>query len=498
MFKDIKTIAQHSVIYGLGIYISKAIGFFMIPVYTRFLTPSDYGVIELLNLTSWMLGILLCMGISSAVFRFYFQYETGERDGVISSALIFIAAISTFTVTLLFLASRNISILIFKDAHYAPYLQFIFISAMFDMIDIVPSTYIRIRKKSALFVILSLIRLAFALSINIYLIVFLQMGVKGVLWSNVISSILMASITLIYTLRNVRLTFSFNKMKELLKYGFPLMPEALFVFVIHFFNRYFLQHFLTLDEVGIFSLGYRFSMILPFLIGQPFGLIWSTYRFEIAGRWDAKKVYARILTYYFLITLGFCLMVSVFIKDIVHMITTPAFYAAYGVVPLITLGFVFWGLGLVFDTGILIQKKTYLKTIISAIAMTVSLGLNYLLIPRIGIWGAAIASFCSFTIMSLMSFAISEKLYPIPCEWLRLAKIALAAGIAYTLSIVIQVDNAFIAMALKSSIIALFVFLLFISKFFDGGEVGKLRILKDKAMFLLKGIKFIRPAISGD
>lgn len=486
MYKDIKQILKHSLIYGLGIYIGKAVGFLMIPVYTRFLSPSDYGVITLLNLTSWLIGILLAVGISSSVYRFYFQYGEDERKDVISSALIFITFLSILVIIILSIFSHSISNLVFKESTYAYYLQLIFISTLFDMIAILPGAYIRVLRKSVFFSILALSRLGLALSLNIYLIVFLKMGVKGVLWSGIYSSLFMAAVSLVYTIRKVKLRFSIDKLKGMLKYGFPLMPETIFVFFIHFSSRYFLQHFFGLKEVGIFSLGYKFSILLPFLISQPFGLIWSTYRFEVANRENANEFYSRILTYYFLVSISFCLFLSVFIKDIIRIVATPAFYSAYHIVPLVTLGFVFWGLSTVFDTGILLRKKTYFKTLTAALAMVISLFLNYLLIPRIGIFGAAIASFCSFFSLSLMSFVISTKLYPIPFEWQRMAKTSFAAVLVYILTKFIKTDNIYLSLSLKSLAMLAFISLLFLLKFFNQGELNRLRKLKDKIIILIK------------
>ena len=444
MYEDIKQIIKHTIIYGAGIYIGKAVGFLMIPLYTRALTPADYGILELLNLASYIISIILGMGISTAVYRFYFQYGEEERKSVISSALLFMAAISVVSIMALCVFAHNISALMFKGVSYAYYLRLILISTLFDIIAVVPSAYIRILRKSFFFSIISIVGLVIALILNIYLIIYCKMGVRGVLWSGIVASFFMTTAYLYYTLRTIKFRISFVKIKQMLKYGYPLIPEAIFIFILHFSNRYFLQHFLSLKEVGIFSLGYKFSIILPFLINQPFALIWSNYKFEIVGKPNADRIYSRIGTYYFLINITFFLFLSIFIKEIIYFLSSSAFHSAYSVVPIITLGFVFWGLGTTFDMGILLKNKTYLKAVVGGLAAITSLALNYLLIPRFGILGASIASFCSFSVLGFISIVVSNKLYYIPFEWSRIIKISAAAIVVYALSTLITVENIFL------------------------------------------------------
>jgi len=488
MYKNIKEILRHTIIYGLGIYIGKAIGFFMIPVYTRFLTPADYGVLELLNLTSYIIVILLTMGISSAVYRFYFQHDEEGRKEVISTALVFVSVFAIFMVMLLSSFSQVISSVIFKTSDYSHYLFFIFVATFFDLIALVPITYVRALKRSTFFTAVSILRLTLALSLNIYLIVFCKMGIMGVLWSGLISSFVVAVITLAFTFKKVGLRFSFSKAKEMLKYGLPLMPETIFIFVIHFSNRQFLQHFLTLDDVGVFSLGYKFSMMLPFLISQPFNLIWSTYRFEIFHQENAKRLYSRILTYYFLVTAAFFVALIVLIKDIVFVLSAESFHAAYKVVPLISCGLVLWGLVGIFDLGILLKKKTYLKAIFGMVGMALSLLLNYLLIPTLGIFGAAVASFCAFASMSLMSYISLVKLYPLKFEWKRILKIISVAMVIYAGSWLVGFENIYIRLLGRFLILLCFVPLLFVFNFFYKSELNKIMEFKSKGKSIFKGL----------
>ena len=96
-----KIIAKHGAVYGIANLLDRIISFIMIPVYTRFLTPSDYGILELLYITSSVLSIFIGVGIESAVGRFYFDYkEQKDRNMVISTAYIGFGFLSLLVIEL--------------------------------------------------------------------------------------------------------------------------------------------------------------------------------------------------------------------------------------------------------------------------------------------------------------------------------------------------------------------------------------------------------------
>ena len=489
MYKELKELLKHSLIYGIGIYIGKAVGFLMIPVYTRYLTPGDYGVLSLLNYTTYIAGILIVMGITQAVFKFYFEYKNEvDRKQVISTALLFIILSALIFTLILIKLSPQISALVFGNASYSYFFALIFIANFFDNAAVVPFAFIRAEKRSLLFSVISLLRLILALSLNIYLIVFLDMKVLGVLWSSVISASVSFIILFGYTLRGVRLFFSFAKLKEMLIYSIPLVPAGLFSFIIHFSDRYFLNYFSVLDEVGIYSLGYKLSIMLLFVIGQPFSLIWSAYMFEVAGKENAKEFYSRIFTYFSLVCIIFALGLSIFIKDILKILVDPSFFEAYKVVPVVLCGFVLLSMSNIFDVGIFLKKKTIYKTFNQGIAVMVCLALNFLLIPRYGMMGAAWATFFSYFALSLATYITSNRIYYIRYEWGRLVNMAAVALLIYFGSALVEIQNFFAAIVLKSALFLTFPFLLFIFGFFREEELKKMKEILQKMPSRIKAI----------
>lgn len=220
------------------------------------LTPGDYGIPSLLNYSTYIASIFMVAGITQAIFKFYFEYEDeADREQVISTALLFTTSFILIFTLLFIKFFPQISTLVFGNACYSYFFTLIFIANFFDKAGVVPFAFIRPKKRSLLFSGISLFRLVLALSLNIYLILFLEREVLGLLLSSMISAFVSFIILLGYTLREINVSFSFAKLKEMPTYSLPLVPASIFSFIIHLSDRYFLNYYSRLDEVGIYSLG---------------------------------------------------------------------------------------------------------------------------------------------------------------------------------------------------------------------------------------------------
>ena len=175
MFKKLLILSKHSIIYGLGVAASRLIGFFLLPLYTRYLTPSDYGMLETFGVTHSILNIIFIMGFGSALFMSYFHYENEtDRKRVVSTALIFLTTTSLFLSLILIVIANNFSLLFFHSMQYTFYFRVIFLTIFFDTAIIIPLSIFRAREESKKYVMVSLVRLLMSVGLNIYFIVFLS------------------------------------------------------------------------------------------------------------------------------------------------------------------------------------------------------------------------------------------------------------------------------------------------------------------------------------
>jgi len=191
MLKDIKSLARHSSIYGISNLLQKGIGFIMIPVYTHYLTVSDYGILELMDLTVNVISMLMGVRMGTAIIRYYHHYENPEdKLEVFSTALIFVTLMTIAVVIALEFFTKPIAGVVLGDPKYFRYFQIIFISMGIQTIAAVPESYLLARKESLVYSMVSIGTLISYLTFNILFIVVYRMGVMGMLLSMIITKVL--------------------------------------------------------------------------------------------------------------------------------------------------------------------------------------------------------------------------------------------------------------------------------------------------------------------
>ncbi len=472
MLKDqLSSILKHGGIYGLGRILSRAVGFMMIPVYTHLLSPQDYGVIELIDLFLTVLGLMVANGINSSIFKFYYQYnKESEKLQVVSTALLTVTSMGIFLAAGGLFFTKSISTLLFNSGNYSFYISLAFITFFFNLMGDIPLGYLRARQKSTLYTAISLSRLIFEVSMNILLVVIFRMGLKGVMITQLISSILFSSFLAFITFRETGIGFSNPMAKQMLSFGLPLIPSNIGMFIINNGDRFFLKHFGTLEDVGIYSLGYKFGYMVSYLALQPFMLIWDAKMYEIAKQEGAQKIYGQIFTYLVLLMTFVGLGMSLFIGDIIHFMTASSFWSAARIVPFIVLAYVFQAFYYFFQVGLYLKGKT--KQVGGIILGTgiITLCLYYFLIKPYSSLGAAIATVISFFILSISMLVISQRAYQIHYEWGRVSRALFSSLALYILHIPLVGLSQKISIPLNFCLFLAFPASLYFTGFFNEGE----------------------------
>lgn len=476
MFEELKRLFRHSIIYGIGSIISRIMGFLMIPIYTRYLTTQEYGIVEILDLVSYIATTVIIAGFVPAASKYYFSYkEDSDKNHVISSALIFTTLMSLIGSIILIVLSKHCSLLLFKTDSYTYYCQLSFIALFFEIFINIPFLYLRIKDASVLYIIVSIFRVFLGLLLNIYFIVFLHLKILGILYSAIIVGIVSSIYLIFYIIRCVGISFSYPKIKEMLRFGLPLIPADLGMYLLNYFDRFFLSYLCSLSVVGIYAIGYKFGMILSTLIGTPFTMIWVAFRFGIAERKDAKEIYARVLTYFEFIVIFFTLWLMVLIKDIMSIVVSKEFFDAYKIVPLIAISYFFFGANSIIRMGIYLEKKTkwMFATVWIPLVFTVIVGL--VLIPKYNVIGAGIIKIFSFFFMTYITYFISQKFYPIEYEFKRILKMIGVALLIYGINSSIPSLPLFFSLTLRSMVVFMFPILLYYFNFYDKKEKEKIK-----------------------
>lgn len=456
--KELKILGRHGLTYGVGQVLSRLVGFLMIPIYTHYLKPVDYGVYQLVGITLEVIGIVLSLGIADAVYRFYYDAdEVKDPKTVISTACLGVPAISFVILGVLNLKSEYMASIILEGTDQWVFFTLAFGALWFNQqVDLV-YTYLRVTQSSAIYLVLSLAKLTMALSLNIYFIVVLGWGVLGIFTSNLITAAFFSIITYPVLLKKVGLTFSLTIARKMVRFSLPIIPANLASLAVNASDRYFIRAFLSIADAGIYSLGYRLGNAIFYLIRVPFMQIWGPRRYALHSGGAPAEIYAIIATYFAGLMIFSGLGISVFVQDVIKIISPQEYWGAARYVPPVALCYIIYAMDHHVAFGILIAKRTEYWTYVNLVMGALNLLLNFILISRYGIWGAVLATFLSLVFKITALHMIGRKFFRIPFEWLRMAGLLSVAMMIYFSSIIIH--PASLAPSLLFDSLMVFIFL---------------------------------------
>lgn len=463
---------QHAIVYGLGNAGQQLISFILLPLYTSYLAPDEYGRLALITALSGLLSVLLGMGFATSFFKFY--PKAGEIDSkkeVISSALVWLFGVGIMAVIVLWLMAGSIAKVFLGSLNYSLYIKIMAVNLMFNMLQLIPAGMFRAEKRSWQYVVFTLSDLILALGLNIYFLTSLRMGVLGILLADALATGIMLLVELYVFRHMLQLALSWSLIGSMLRFGSPLILSGLGIYILNQADRWFLQYYTTMEVVGVYSLGYKFALLINLLLIQPIQLVWIPMVFEMEKHPDAKQFYERMLTYVFLINLWVALGLSIFSKEVIALMTTPAYHSAYKVVPWVALAYVIYGAYPIVNIGTLLSGKTVYSIWIVGIAGLSNLLLNFFLIPSWGGLGAAQATLLSEIILFAIAWWINRRILSLQYQWGRILKVFLVF-MALLMCGQMTLHNLYLDILLKSSLMIIYFGLLWLWSFYEAGEIG--------------------------
>jgi O-antigen/teichoic acid export membrane protein len=469
-------LAKSSLIYGLGNYGVKLVGFLLIPVYTRYLAPADYGVMAMVSSFGQALFIFLNLGQSTALFRFYYEDDTPEgREKVIAGSL-WIALVISTPITLLAMAlSGPTARLLLGDSAMVGLVAIGILTVACRQLLRLPFAVLRADERDTRYATWSVVRTALSAGLAIVLVVGVQLGVWGVLLSQLLAEAICCLILVPPIARSLRAGWQGTQVREQLMFGLALVPGAMAGFTLDLSDRFFLRHYSNLEQVGLYSLGYRLGEII-FFITAAVQLAWPQFIFANRKSPQAKELYSYATTYYLAGMLFLVLGLSAVAPELVQLMAAPRYHAAAPVVPIVALAGLCEGLRYVVTIGIAFQRRPIIRSAAMGAAALVNVVLNVLLIPPYGMMGAAWATLAGFVTLIAVEFTVSRRFYPIPYQYARLAKLAGVVTTLYVASGMVP-PGVPLAVAAEKTVLLLIGFpaLLWLVRFFEPAELEHAR-----------------------
>ena len=466
--RELNFLLKHSSIYGVGVILSQLVGFLLLPLYTNYLTPADYGVLQLVEITTGMLGIVVGIGVSLAFSRFYYEYKKDrERKEVVSTTYISISLLSGASLLILSYFSGFFAEHILDNVEYKAIFQYSFLALFCGLVLDIGQIYLRLLHKSTIYLGVSILSLVIGISLNIYFVAYAELGVLGIIYSSVITKLVIGIPITLVIIKHVGLRFRMLLMSEMLRYSMPLIPSTLATQIVNYSDRYFIKYFMSMSDAGIYSLANKIGTAIHMLITSPFLMTFLPRRFEIAEEEGVRDTFSMIYKYYTILITYAALGVSVFSYEI---------HDAALFVPLITLSMVIFGMKYHFEFGILYTKKTMSYLYINVFTMIAHILLNILLIKNYGLWGALFASLAAVTLNTGLIYLVSQKLYKINFDLMRSLMIISTGVSIYYMAIYPLFEGITVTIIYKGFMLLIFLPVLYLLNILKRDEFSQFKL----------------------
>lgn len=428
---QLKRLTKDTFSYGISSALQKLITFFLFPIYARLLTPTDFGVQDVLQTITYIISLFLILGLDSGVLLYYYEANEEDKVKMTSSFLWFEIVVSVPVVVLVVAFASYICASFFGDPDLAIYLQIAVASVPFSLSVGAMLSTLRLTFQTRKFVMLTTIGVLFQIITAILLVIVLRMGIKGVLLSILISNLLQCIFGALLTYKYYSLQFSGAWLIKLLKVGIPLIPAALSFWIMGYANRFFLVKYSEMEEIGVLSVVNRLTSILLLFL-SAFSSAWGPYAYSIASDKElASATYSKVFTYFTFFSMVAALLLSLFARELILILTTTAYEQGAYLIFINAISSISWVALYIVGIGTGIAKKNYHYSIAVIGGAFVNTLLNFLLIPFISITGAALATLAGNLFATVYMYWAGQKYFYVKYDFTRvLGTILLSTSIA--------------------------------------------------------------------
>jgi O-antigen/teichoic acid export membrane protein len=414
--KRVSQLGGETVVYGIAGTISRFIGIFLIPLYTRAFSPADYGQIAILTAFTSLLSTFIVLGLDSATGRWYYDgSDPARRKQVIASWFWTQNAVgwAVALVVILLAAPIASSMLGSPDSGGATLVCLAVLTVPLSTFSKVIGNWLRYQRRpwmaTAYFTASSLTTIA---CVVLFVLVW-KRGVPGLFLGQIVAGTLtgVAAVAIMWKWLAPS-GFSRRLTREMLAFGLPLMPAAVAAWVTASADRFILKGFVPTAEIGIYSIGASLATGMALITGA-FQLAWGPFAYSILEDPEANRVYSKVFSVYSLGACAIATLLSLFAPLLLQVFTTPAYYGAASAVPWLAFAYVAMGATYILALGSTIVKKSAPVALSIFIGAAVNTALNFALIPRLGRDGAAIATFAAYLVAAVYLYFASQRNYAI-------------------------------------------------------------------------------------
>ena len=430
--------SRGSLTYGVGSVLQRGIAFFLIPIYTTALTPSEYGIVGVVLAIFSAFSVIFGLGLRGAITRQYFDHadEPARLREYLGSVYFFFIIYGSVGAGVLSLFGRDAFFLVLNQVPFRPFVPLALWAAFFAAARGPLLSLYRAREQAARYVALEVAAGTVLLVGVIHFVVVLDQGAlgqaRGLFWASFV--VFVAVLAILW--REGRPCLNPSMVRSAVAFGLPLTLHLLASWALLAADRVILARMVPLVEVGFYTLGYQLAMIVG-VVASAINSAWTPLFYDAAKNDDgAPGALGQLATVNIGIAFSAAFLVILFGKELVALVGGGSLYApAAQVIPIIAIGYAFQALYFVTVTPIFFARSTALLPPLTLTAAAVNIGANILLIPVLGIVGAAWATLIAFGVLFAGASTLARKRFAVDYEKDRLALLSvflvLAAAVAW-------------------------------------------------------------------
>ena len=460
-----KKLINQSAVYGIASILVNGSSFLLIPLYTRSLSPNEYGILSSVGILSSLYTYFLGFGLSGSISRYYFDLKVENSwRSFFSTASIFVTISGLFITSLLFFLCGNFLDLIFKSVRFDPFIKYGIWIGYLGVLAFIPLALYQVQSRAILYRILTTSSFLILTIFMVYYVVLNRQGSIGALKAQLYSGLIMGLVYISIMIYEGGINFNTAFLKTSLTFGVPLMIYSISGVFIEMSSKYFIEKLGTLSELGIYNLAQQYSSALVIII-SAINMAWVPIFYEQAKEKTSKVPFIDFGTYFLatIVTIG--LFLCLFSKEILLLLASESYQKSFTVVPIILLAYIFGnGFWILIINPISFVKKTIFLPILTFTSALFSIVFNSLLIPILGIYGAALSLLASYMVMTVIGLFIVRKYYPIDYKYFKFLFIILLAGFVFLISNFLYFEKIYEIIIGKFVLFVIFLISLFMFK----------------------------------
>ncbi|MEP1094948.1 MAG: oligosaccharide flippase family protein [Cyclobacteriaceae bacterium] len=406
-------------VYSIGNVLPQAAGFLLLPIYTKYLSPADYGIVSSMQVLTSILTVLFTMAIDRTVYRLYFDYKSEKkRQEFLGTITISLFALSTIVLLLIFLFKSYVE-QIYQTIDFYPFYAYAVLSAYFVVFSLIPKIYYQLNEEAGKFVFISLLQFLLSTGWTLWFIIEEKDGAAGMLKGKMLADIFIAPLLIYISYKAIKFTFNLQILKASLSFGFPMIPGLVSAWILNLSDRIFIERYLDFNDVGVYSLAYKIAGV-ALIFTSAFNMAYGPIFYKLANSEDqflAKQNLFKYNKFFTVVVILIVFTISLFAKEGIELLLDGRYLLAYKIVPLIAFSYLISQISGLFNLMIYQEKKVKSLMVVGLAGAGLNVLLNFLVVPAFGSLGAAYSTILSFGFVFLLSFLLAKKCYYIRVAW---------------------------------------------------------------------------------